>query len=190
MAISTNGTVLARLAGALYNTQMSNATYKEVAALDPSALANTLYARDFSSSTDLAVATTLVTNLGLSAVTGLNNWVAAQLTAAGSAKGAKVVDLLNSFAQMTADATYGAYATAFNTKVDAALALSQTTDNKGGTFAAAGVAPAAVGAAFAVKVKVASATVTAPAAAKVPPLLSVVCDKAKAASTLVLKAVA
>jgi len=139
MAISTNGTVLARLAGALYNTQMSNATYKEVASLDPSALANTLYARDFSASTDAAVATTLVTNLGLSSITGLNNWVAAQLTAAGSAKGAKVVDLLNSFAQMTADTTYGAYATAFNTKVDAALALSQTTDNKGGTFAAAGV---------------------------------------------------
>ncbi len=139
MAISTNGTVLARVAGALYNTQMSNATYKEVASLDPATLMNTLYARDFSSSSDLAVATTLVTNLGLSTVTGLSNWVAAQLTAAGSAKGAKVVDLLNSFAQMTADTTYGAYATAFNTKVDASLALSQTSDNKGGTFEAAGV---------------------------------------------------
>ncbi len=139
MAISTNGTVLARLAGGLYNTQMSNATYKEVASLDPAALANTLYARDFSASTDLAVAKTLVTNLGLASVTGLDNWVAAQLTSAGSAKGAKVVDLLNSFAQMTADTTYGAYATAFNTKVDAALALSQTDGNKGSTFEAAGV---------------------------------------------------
>jgi hypothetical protein len=140
MAISTNGTVLARVAGALYNTQMSNATYKEVAALDPSALADVLYARDFSASTDAAVATILVTNLGLSAVTGLDNWVAAQLTAAGTHKGAKIVELLNGFAQMTADTTYGAYATAFNTKVDAALALSQTTDNAGGTFAAAGTA--------------------------------------------------
>lgn len=139
MAISTNGTVLTRLAGALYNTQMSNATYKEVAALDPSALANVLYARDFSASTDAAVATTLVKNLGLASVTGLDNWVAAQLTSAGSAKGAKVVELLNSFAQMTTDTTYGAYATAFNTKIDAALALSQTTDNAGGTFEAAGV---------------------------------------------------
>ena len=134
MAISTNGTVLTRLAGALYNTQMSNATYKEVAALDPSSLANTLYARDFGSTTDLAVATTLVKNLGLTSVTGLANWVAAQLTAAGSAKGAKVVDLLNGFAQLSADATYGAAATAFNTKVNSALALSQTTDNEGGTF--------------------------------------------------------
>jgi hypothetical protein len=54
--------------------------------------------------------------------------------------------LLNGFAQMSADATYGAAATAFNTKVDAALALSQTTGNAGGTFAAAGVAPVSGGA--------------------------------------------
>jgi S-layer protein len=143
MAISTNGTVLTRLAGALYNTQMSNATYEEVKALDPSSLANALYARDFSSSTDATVATTLVTNLGLTAVEGLTNWVAAQLTAAGSAKGAKIVELLNGFAQMSTDATYGAYATAFNTKVDAALALSQTAGSAGGTFAAAADAAAA-----------------------------------------------
>jgi hypothetical protein len=134
MAISTNGTVLTRLAGALYNTQMSNATYKEVAALDPSALANVLYARDFNTVSDATVATTLVTNLGLSTVAGLSNWVAAQLTAAGANKGAKVVELLNGFAQMSSDATYGAAATAFNNKVDAALALSQKTDDTGGTF--------------------------------------------------------
>jgi len=143
MAISTNGTVLARVAGALYNTQMSNATYKEVAAMDPTSLVNALYVRDFSSATDTAVATTLVTNLGLTSVAGLTNWVAAQLTAAGANKGAKVVDLLNGFAQLTSDTTYGAAATAFNTKVDASLALSQTDGNKGGTFAAAGTAPVA-----------------------------------------------
>jgi hypothetical protein len=134
MAISTNGTVLTRLAGALYNTQMSNATYKEVAALDPSALANVLYARDFNTVSDATVASTIVANLGLSAVGGLSNWVAAQLTAAGTNKGAKVVELLNGFAQMSSDATYGAAATAFNAKVDTALAASQTTDNTGGTF--------------------------------------------------------
>jgi S-layer protein len=117
---------------------MSNATYSEVKTLDPATLADALYARDFSASTDAAVATTLVTNLGLASVTGLDNWVAAQLTAAGSHKGAKIVELLNGFAQMTADTTYGAYATAFNTKVDAALAASQTTGNAGGTFADAG----------------------------------------------------
>ncbi len=139
MAISTNGTVIARLAGGLYNTVISNATYLEVAAQDPSALANTLYARDFAKATDLAVATTLITNLGLSSVAGLDNWVAAQLTAAGSAKGAKIVSLLNDFAGMAADTTYGAAATAFNTKVDAALAASQKTGSVESKFADAGV---------------------------------------------------
>ena len=138
MAISTNGTVIARLAGGLYNTVMSNATYLEVAAQDPSTLANTLYTRDFAKSTDLAVATTLVANLGLSTVAGLDNWVAAQLTAAGSAKGAKIVSMLNDFAGMAADATYGAAATAFNTKVDAALAASQKTGSVESKFEAAG----------------------------------------------------
>jgi len=138
MAISTNGTVIARLAGGLYNTVMSNATYLEVAAQDPSALANTLYSRDFAKSTDLAVATTLVANLGLSTVAGLDNWVAAQLTAAGSAKGAKIVSMLNDFAGMSADVTYGAAATAFNTKVDAALAASQKTGSVESKFEAAG----------------------------------------------------
>lgn len=134
LAISTNGTVLTRLAGALYNTQMSNATYKEVAALDPSSLANVLYARDFGTISDATVATTLVANLGLTAVQGLSNWLAGQLTAAGANKGAKIVELLNGFAQMTGDAAYGAAATNFNTKVNTALALSQTTDNAGGAF--------------------------------------------------------
>ena len=142
MAISTNGTVIARLAGGLYNTVMSNATYLEVAAQDPSALANTLYSRDFAKSTDLAVATTLVTNLGLSTVAGLDNWVAGQLTAAGSsaaAKGAKLVSMLNDYAMMTADATYGASATSFNAKTEASLVKSQTTGTKSGSFATSDV---------------------------------------------------
>ena len=128
MAISTNGTVLARLAGGLYNTTLSNATYAEVNAVvktaaDINTLANELYARDFASKTDLSVATTLLSNLGLSSVAGLANWVAAQITAAGAAnKGAKVVSMLNDFANMTSDATYGAAATSFNTKTTDALA--------------------------------------------------------------------
>jgi Ca2+-binding RTX toxin-like protein len=140
MAISTNGTVIARVAGALYNTQLSYATYTEVTGIVTTtatlnALVNDLYARDFASTTDLSVATTLVSNLGLSSVAGLNAWVAAQLTAAGAAnKGAKVVELLNSFAQLSSDATYGSAATTFNTKVEAALTASQTAGTVTGTF--------------------------------------------------------
>lgn len=145
MAISTNGTVIARLAGGLYNTQLSNATYNEVTAIitttaSLNALANDLYARDFAASTDLTVAKTLLANLSLSSVAGLDAWVAAQITAAGAAnKGAKIVELLNSFAQMTSDATYGSAAAAFNTKTANSLELSQTSGNLGGTFEAASV---------------------------------------------------
>jgi hypothetical protein len=143
MAISTNGTVIARLAGGLYNTVMSNATYLEVASQDPSTLANTLYARDFAMKTDMEVAQTLLANLGLASQAGLDQWVAGQLTAAGNGnKGAKIVSLLNAFAGMASDATWGTYATAFNTKVDAALAASQTTGSVEAKFADAGAVTA------------------------------------------------
>ena len=145
MAISTNGVILTRLAGALYNQQLSNATYNEVltAFNSPTALstlANYLISTDFASKTDLQIATTLVSNLSLTSVTGLDNWIAAQLTAAGTGnKGAKIISMLNDFSNMsTADATYGAAVTAFNTKIDASQALSQATGNTGGTFTATG----------------------------------------------------
>ena len=138
MAISTNGTIITRLAGGLYNTVLSNATYLELVSQDPSALANKLYAADFGKMTDLQVGTAIVANLGMSALTGLDAFVAAQLTAAGAAnKGAKIVSMLNDFSAMTADTTYGTYATAYNTKVDAALAASQTTGKAEAKFSAA-----------------------------------------------------
>jgi len=150
MAISTNGAIITRLAGALYGEYLSNATYKEVSATDPSVLAASWLKADFGSKTDTQIATTILTNLNLSSVAGLSNWLAAQLTAAGSAgKGAKVVSLLNDFAGMTADTTYGAQATAFNTKVSAALTKSQTADSAGGSFATADAVAPVVASAFA-----------------------------------------
>jgi len=143
MAISTNGAIITRLAGALYGEYLSNATYKEVSATDPSVLAASWLKNDFGSKTDTQIATTVLTNLELSSVAGLSNWLAAQLTAAGSAgKGAKLVSLLNDFSQMTSDATYGAAATSFNARVASSLTKSQTTDAAGGSFATANaVAP-------------------------------------------------
>jgi S-layer protein len=140
MAISTNGAIITRLAGALYGEYLSNATYKEVSATDPSVLAASFLKNDFGSKTDAQIATTVLANLGLSSVAGLDNWLAAQLTAAGSAgKGAKLVSLLNDFSQMTADTTYGAAATTFNARVASSLTKSQTTDAAGGAFATANV---------------------------------------------------
>jgi hypothetical protein len=97
---------------------------------------------DFASKTDAQIANTILTNLGLTSITGLNNWLSAQLTAAGStaaAKGAALVSILNSYAGMSADAIYGSYATSFNAKVDASLVKSQTTGAKGGSFATSDV---------------------------------------------------
>jgi Ca2+-binding RTX toxin-like protein len=137
MAISTNGAIITRLAGALYNEYLSNASYVEVSTTAPATVAANWLSNDFASKTDAQIATTVLTNLSLNTVAGLDNWVAAQLTAAGSsaaAKGAKLVSMLNDYSQMTADATYGASATSFNAKVTASLTLSQTTGAKGGAF--------------------------------------------------------
>ena len=142
MAISTNGTIITRLAGALYGEYLSNATYTELNTTTASTVAANMLSNDFAGKTDAQLATTILTNLGLTTVAGLNNWVAAQLTAAGTtaaAKGAKLVSMLNDYAMMTADATYGASATSFNAKTAASLTLSQTTGNLGGSFATADV---------------------------------------------------
>jgi Ca2+-binding RTX toxin-like protein len=171
MAISSNGTVLARLAGGLYNQTLSNTLYLELVggvrtAADVNTFANDLYARDFASKADLQVAKTLLANLGLSSIPGLDNWVSAQLTAAGAAgKGAKVVSLLNDFSNMTSDLAYGSYATAFNTKTAAALAMSQTSGSAGGDFDAAATAAAAAAAEAAAAAAAKAAAEAAAAAA-------------------------
>ena len=147
MAISTNGVMLTRLTGALYNQQLSASTYSEILAGNTTAAAlnawaNAAVAADFGTKTDLQVATTLITNVGLSSVAGLANWVAAQLTAGGTAKrGETIISLLNSYSNMdTTEAVYGASVATFNTKVDASQALSQTSGNTGGTYAAVSAA--------------------------------------------------
>jgi len=140
MAISTNGTIITRLAGALYGEYLSNASYTELSTTAPATVAANFLSNDFASKTDLQIANTMLTNLGLTSITGLNNWLAAQLTAAGStpaAKGAKIVSILNDYSQMASDATYGTYATSFNAKTAASLTLSQTSSNLGGSFSTA-----------------------------------------------------
>jgi len=176
MALTTYGSSIARFTGALYNQTLSNNTYKEVTAIVTSqatlnSFANEAFSTDFKGQTDLAVAKTLLSNLGLSSITGLDNWVAAQLTAATAGKGAKVVELLNSFANMTSDATYGSYATAFNTKAAAALTYSQTSGTAGGDFAASATADAATAAAAAAAAATAAAAAAAAAASAAAALL-------------------
>ena len=110
MAISTNGAIITRVTSALYGEYLSNASYTEVKDTAPATVAANFLSNDFAGKTDLQVANTILTNLGLTSITGLNNWLSAQLTAAGStaaAKGAKLVSILNDYANLTSDATYG-----------------------------------------------------------------------------------
>jgi len=173
MAISTNGTIITRLAGALYGEYLSNASYAEVSTTAPAAVASNWLSNDFASKTDLQLANTVLSNLGLTSIAGLNNWLSAQLTAAGStsaAKGAKLVSILNDFSQMSADATYGSYATAFNANTAASLAASQKAGSAIGSFATSGAiaaAAATAAAAAAVAAEVAAKVIADAAAAKV-----------------------
>ena len=163
MPISTNGAIITRVAGALYGEYLSNASYNElvnVTSIAPATVAANWITSDFAGKTDAQLATTVLTNLGLNSIAGLNNWLAAQMTAAGStaaAKGAKLVDLLNSYSTMTADATYGSYATTFNANVSAALTASQTAGSAGGNFTTAGAAAATAAAAAATAAAAAAA---------------------------------
>jgi len=142
MAISTNGTIITRLAGALYNEYLSSSSYTELNTTAAATVAANMLTNDFAGKTDAQLATIIVKNLGLTTFAGVDGYVAGQLTAAGataSAKGAKLAEMLNGFANMTADGTFGASATSFNAKVDASLVKSQTAGTKAGSFATADV---------------------------------------------------
>ena len=121
---SSNSTEIARFAGALYNLVLDNATMNEVLATANSsgltAVLNGVYSADFGTATDAAVATTIANNLGLTGTlaTGAENYITGVLAGtAPAAKGAAVMNILNLFASLTTDATWGAAATAWESKV-------------------------------------------------------------------------
>jgi hypothetical protein len=92
---------------------------------------NGYYTSSFGSVANATVGTTVATNLGLTgdALTNGAAYITAQLNAAApGARGAVISTILDLFAGLTADATYGAFATAYNTKVDAAVAYTGATN--------------------------------------------------------------
>lgn len=137
MAISTNNVVTARFAGAMYNVALDYSTNQQVqtavatpGSMDP--FLNQLYLRDFSNQAGDVVATTIATNLGLTgdaldaAIVYLTGWINGT---ALNERGATIGQILNNFAQMTADPTFGAFATAWNASVDNAVAYSQNSSS-------------------------------------------------------------
>jgi len=144
MAISTNGLQLVRLAGAVYNQQLSASDYSEILTANKSAAeldawANATVAAEFRGKTTTDIATAVLTNLGLSSIAGLNNWLVGQLNAGGgmAKAGSTMLSLLNDYSNMsTTDATYGASVMTFNQKVANSQALSLTAGTATGTYVA------------------------------------------------------
>ena len=143
MAITTNGLQLARIAGAVFNQQLSASDYSEILAANKTATelaawANEAVAAEFRNKTTTDIAKAVLANVGLSSVVGLEAWVAGQLNAGGGVAkaGATMLAMLNDFSNMTADATYGAAASTFNQKAANSQALSQTAGTPTGTYAA------------------------------------------------------
>jgi hypothetical protein len=129
MAILVTSSVqIARFANALYGVKLGSVTndavVEDIKALGATTAFNSYFTASFGSSTNAEVATTILANLGLAGNAAAQAYVEGQLNAAGSAKGAAVLSMLNAFANLTSDATFGAAATAWNTKVTSAIAYT------------------------------------------------------------------
>jgi len=139
--LPTNATSVQAFAGALYGLQIGTGTMTQVnnditsfGGLN-NAL-NAYYSASFGSTATATVAANLVANIGISAansaaavsyVTGVLNATAA------SARGAAVMNILNQLASLSSDATFGADATAWNTKVATAVAYTGAADAASGS---------------------------------------------------------
>ncbi|MFO1326909.1 MAG: hypothetical protein U1F56_06100 [Rubrivivax sp.] len=150
MAIpSFSSTVVARAAAAIYGLQLGNGTMTMVldeanASGGVDKLINSVYNRDFASVSNADVAAMVVANLGITGagVADAVAYVKGQIDAAGAAnEGAAIANAAALFSGLTAHATYGAAATAFNNRIAAAVAYAQqagTSDrafNAGATIA-------------------------------------------------------
>jgi len=137
--IPTSTSVVQSFAGALYGLQIGTVTMaavnRDVDNLGLNATLNAYYSYSFGALTVSQVAETIATNLGIT--TGKENAVAyivGKLSAAPAAtRGQVVAEMLQAFSSLTADATYGAAATAWNTKVEAAAAYTGTANVAVGT---------------------------------------------------------
>ena len=174
MAIPTNGIQLVRLAGAAFNQQLSAAEYSEIlmvnkTAADLAVWANAAVATAFKGKTTTDISKTVLANVGLSTVPGLEAWLTGQLNGGGgfATAGATLLGLLDGYANMSAtDPIYGASVVTFNTKVANSQTASQTAGTATGTYAAvSSLTPAAQAAADAAA-KAAADKAAADAAAK------------------------
>jgi hypothetical protein len=148
MTFRTNAVKIQAFAGALYGIQLGTTTMAQVNAdiTTNGGLLNTLngyYATAFGSVANATVAASVAANLGLTgdALASGTAYITAQLnSAAPASRGAVISTILDQFAVLTADATFGAAATAWNTKVEAANAYTGATNAAVGSTVGQGTA--------------------------------------------------
>ncbi len=140
--MSTQNVEIARYAGAMYGLVLDNSTVVSVEneanvnGMNMNAVVNQVYGADFSSATNATVASTVVTNLGLTGTlqTQAQAYILAQLNAASpGTQGATILSILNMFGQMTSDPVWGAAATAWENKVSNAVTYGGNTANTANT---------------------------------------------------------
>lgn len=131
MAIVTDTVAVQRFAMGLFGVQVGTVTMaqvdKQIDRTSLSATLNSFFTSGFGAQTTAAVAATLVANLGITGagVAGAVAYVTGALNAAApAARGEAVSSIINLFSGLTADATYGAAAQAWNANVDVAAAYT------------------------------------------------------------------
>jgi len=141
-------TIIARNAGALYGVEVGNAnmnSYATAAGSNTDAFLNTVYTNSVGNASTASVAAVLVAGLGITgdAATAATNYIVGQLNAvAVNARGAAINSMLSAFSNMTSDATFGAAATAWNTKVTNAVAYAATSGTGDSAWSSVSTAPA------------------------------------------------
>ena len=131
MTLRTNAQKVQAFAGALYGVQLGTTymSYVNADITSTGGLTNALngyYNSSFGAVTNADVAKTVVKNLGITGTTAVADaeaYIQAQLNAAApAARGEVIANILDLFAGGASDATYGAFVTAWNAKVEAAAA--------------------------------------------------------------------
>ena len=130
-SLPTSLNTVESFAGALYGYAVGQATMSSVNAdITANGLTKTLnnyYSASFGAAKTADVAKSIVSNLGLGTDVNAITYVTAQLNAAtADTRGAAVVNILNLFAGLTSDATYGTAATAWSNTVANLVTYGQT----------------------------------------------------------------
>jgi hypothetical protein len=131
--------MIARNAGALYGVTVGTAdmaSYTTLATLPgvtPASFLNTVYSASIGAALTTNVAKELVANLGITgdaAIKTATDYVVAQLnTGTPATRGSIINDVLSAFSGLTADATFGAFATAWNAQAANAVAYASVPGN-------------------------------------------------------------